>query len=67
MGLEALAILALIGLWLRERDLRTDAETRISELEAYRARPGYPGQDPGYGGPGYGPGGQGSGPDRPRR
>ena len=49
MGLEALAIVALIVMFVRERDLRTLAETRIRDLEAYPAAPPYRVQEPGYG------------------
>ena len=61
MGLEALAIVALIVLLVRERDLRTLAENRIRDWEAYPAAQGYRGQEPGYGSQSRGYGRQGSG------
>jgi hypothetical protein len=79
MGVMALAIVGLIALVVRERDLRTIAERRISDQGPSRAGPGYGSQESGYGRQGSeydtqrfeprdqppGGGGQGSGPNRP--
>jgi hypothetical protein len=75
MGLEALAIVGLIVMIVRERDMRQLAEQRMADRGSYGASPGYGGQgseydrpewEPGGGQP-PGPGGPPSGPpNRPR-
>jgi hypothetical protein len=80
MAAEALAIVALIFLLVRERDLRALSEQRLSDQGPHPPAPGYGSQGPGYvdpeseyptqsfdpRGPGSGRGGQPPGSDRPR-
>ena len=67
MGLGALAILALIGLLVRERDLRTNAEKQASAHPSYSAASGYGSPESGYGGQQSGRGSPPPGPDGPAR
>jgi hypothetical protein len=75
IGLEALAIVGLIVMVVRERDMRQLSEQRLKDRGSYGAAPGYGAQGSEYDTPGWEsgggqpprPGGPPSGPpNRPR-